>query len=148
MKSYVNLTVLLFLVMFSFTVAPLHASEPGLTGWDRSYQVSEIMGSWVMNHEGKYLGRVQDFVFDPDGHVTFAIIGYYRYNWRIIGENSVAVPFNALTYNRTGKHPVVVVDISLEKFQSAPKFAKTELTDRKSAEGVYKYFGVQPYWMK
>lgn len=65
---------------------------------------------------------------------------------RIIGENSVAVPFNALTYDRNGRDPVVVVDMSREGFQSAPKLAETDLTDRQRAEEVYKYFGQQPYW--
>jgi hypothetical protein len=98
-----------------------------------------------MNHEGKYLGRVQDFIFDPDGHVIFAIIGYSRFNWRLIGDNSVVVPFNALAYDRSGKHPVLVVDISWEKFQSAPKFAKTDLTDRRHQAG-HTVRDIKPFW--
>jgi len=99
-----------------------------------------------MNHQGQYLGRIQDFVFDQDGHVTFAVIGFWNWNWRTIGGNSVAVPFNALTYEHHGKHREVVLDMSWEKFQSAPRFAKTDLMDRQRAEEVYKYFGLQPYW--
>jgi len=146
MKKIVNLIVLLSILAFGLLAAPVYASRSNPKGWDRSYQGSEIIGLWVMNHEGKYLGKVQDFVFDPDGHVIFAIIGYTRYNWRFIGENSVAVPFNALVYERNVKHPVVVVDISWEKFQSAPRFAKTDLTDRQREAEVYRYFGQQPYW--
>ena len=146
MDKFVNLIAVLSILTFSLVAATVYGSESIPKGWDRSYQTSEIIGSVVMNHEGKYLGRVQDFVFDPDGHVTFAIIGYWRWNWRIIGDNSVAVPFNELTYDRNGKHPVVMANISWEKFQSAPKFAKDELTDRRQAEEVYKYFGQQPYW--
>ncbi len=146
MNKSVSLIAVLSILTFSLMVAPLYASESISKGWDRSYQTSEIIGSQVMNHQGEYLGRVQDLVFDPDGHVIFAIIGYWQWNWRIIGRDSVAVPFNELTYDRSGKHLVVMVDISWEKFQSAPKFAKAELTDRQRAEEVYKYFGQQPYW--
>jgi sporulation protein YlmC with PRC-barrel domain len=146
MKKIVSLIAVLAILAFGLPVATLYASESNSKGWDRSYQVSEIIGSWVMNHQGKYLGKVQDFVFDPDGHVVFAIIGYSRFNWRLIGENSVAVPFNALVYDRNVKHPVVVVDISWEKFQSAPRFAKTDLMDRQREEQVFRYFGQQPYW--
>jgi len=146
MNKSVSLIAVLSILMFSLVAANVYGSESISKGWDRSYQTSEIIGSWVMNHQGKYLGKVQDFVFDPDGHITFAIIGYWRWNWRNIGENSVAVPFNELAYDRNGKHPVVMADIGWEKFQSAPKFTKTELTDRRQAEGVYKYFGQQPYW--
>ena len=103
-----------------------------------------------MNHQERYLGRVQDLMFDPSGRVIFAIIGYSTFNWRLIGENSVensvAVPFDTLVYERNAKHPMAVVDISLEKFQSAPGFAKTDLTDRQREAEVYRYFGQQPYW--
>lgn len=85
-------------------------------------------------------------MFDPNGQVIFVIIGYSKFNWRLIGENSVAVPFNALVYERKAKNPFVVVDISLEKFQSAPRFAKTDLMDRQREAEVYRYFGQQPYW--
>jgi sporulation protein YlmC with PRC-barrel domain len=146
MNKFINLIAVLSILTFSLVVATVYGSESISKGWERSYQVNEILGSVVMNHEGKYLGRVQDLVFDPDGHVVFAIVGNWRWNWRIIGENSVAVPFSELTYDHNGKHPVVMVDISWEKFQSAPKFRKADLTDRRRAEEVYKYFGQQPYW--
>ena len=146
MNKSVSLIAVLSILMFSLVAATVYGSESISKGWDRSYLTSEIIGSWVMNHQGKYLGKVQDLVFDPDGHVILAIVGYWKWNWKIIGENSVAVPFNELTYVRNEKHPVVMADISWEKFQSAPKFAKAELTDRQRAEEVYKFFGQQPYW--
>jgi sporulation protein YlmC with PRC-barrel domain len=101
------------------------------------------MGSPVMNHEGKYLGRVKDFVFDQDGRVTLAIIGFGKY-WRVIGEDSVAVPFSALGFD--SKEKQLVIDISWERFRSAPRFSKNELMDRHREEEVYRYFGQQPYW--
>jgi sporulation protein YlmC with PRC-barrel domain len=146
MKKILNIIVALSILGFGLLVATGYTAESFSRSWDRSYQTSEIIGLWVKNHQGRYLGRVQDLVFDPDGHVIFAIIGYTRFNWRLIGENSVAVPFNTLVYERHAKHPMVVVDISFEKFQSAPRFAKTDLTDRRREAEVYRYFGQQPYW--
>lgn len=146
MRKFVYLIAVVSILTFGLLVATVYASEPSSKGWDRSYQAREIIGLWVMNHQGKYLGKVQDLVFDPGGHVIFAIVGHTRYNWRLIGKNSVAVPFNALAYERNVKHPVVVVDISREKFRSAPRFAKTDLTDRQREEEIYGYFGQQPYW--
>jgi sporulation protein YlmC with PRC-barrel domain len=146
MKKILNLIVVLSVLAFGPLVATGYTSESVSKSWDRSYQASEVIGLWVKNHQGRYLGRVQDLVFDPDGHVIFAIIGYTRFNWRLIGENSVAVPFNTLVYERDAKHPMVVVDISLEKFQSAPRFAKSDLTDRRREAEVYRFFGQQPYW--
>ena len=145
MKEMIKLVSVLSILMFGF-VAASSASESVAKGWDRSYQVSQVQGSWVKNNEGKYLGRIQDLVFDPDGRVSFAIVGHTRFNWRLIGENSVAVPFNALTYDHSEKNPVFLVNISWEKFQSAPRFAKTDLTDRQQQAQAYRYFGQQPYW--
>jgi sporulation protein YlmC with PRC-barrel domain len=146
MKKIVNIIVVISILTFGLLVAAVCASESASKGWDRSYQTSEIIGLWVMNHQERYLGRVQDLVVDPDGHVIFAIIGYTRFNWKLIGENSVAVPFNALVYERNAKHPAVMVDISLEKFHSAPRFSKADLMDRQREAEVYRYFGQQPYW--
>ena len=146
MNKSVSLIAVLTILIFSLVAATVYGSESISKGWDRSYQTSEVIGSWVMNPQGKYLGRVQDFVFDPDGHVIFAIIGFSRFNWRLIGENSVAVPFKALGYDRGAKHPMLMTDIALKKFQSAPKFAKTDLMDRQRETEIYRYFGQQPYW--
>ncbi len=146
MQKVLSLIAILSAFTLGFLVAPVYASESNSMSWDRSYQASEIIGLWVTNHEGKYLGRVQDFVFDPDGHVIFAIVGYSRFNWRLIGENSVAVPFRALSYERDAKHPVVVTDIPWEKFKSAPRFAKNDLMNRQREADIYRYFGQQPYW--
>ncbi len=96
-----------------------------------------------MNHEGKYLGRVKDLVYDQDGRIMFAIIGFGKY-WRVIGEDSVAVPFSALTQG--SKEMQFMVDITWDKFRSAPRFSKDELMDRHQEAEVYRYFGQQPYW--
>jgi len=146
MKKVLNLIAVLSVLTLGLLVAPVYASESNSMGWDRSYQASEIIGLWVTNHEGRYLGKVQDFVFDPDGHVIFSIVGYSRFNWRLIGENSVAVPFKALVYERNAKHPMVVTDITWEKFKSAPRFAKNDLMNRQREAEIYRYFGQQPYW--
>ena len=146
MKRIFNIIMVLSILTLSFLAAIGNTSESQSKDWDRSYQASEVIGLWVMNHQGRYLGRVQDLVFDADGHLMFAIIGYSRFNWRLIGENSVAVPFNSLVYERHAKQPVVMVDISLEKFHSAPRCSKADLMDREREAEVYRYFGQQPYW--
>ncbi len=146
MKGVPNLIVVLSVLILGLLMTGAYAPQTKSLNRDRSYQASEIIGLWVKNHEGKYLGKVQDIVFDPDGHVLFAIIGFSKINWRLIGENSVAVPFKALSYDRYAKHPMLVTDIAWEKFKSAPRFAKTDLTDRQREAEIYRYFGQQPYW--
>ena len=146
MKKIVSLIAVLSILTLGLLITAGYASESNSKGWDRSYQASEIIGLWVTNHQGKYLGKVQDLVLDPDGHVIFAIVGYSKFNWRLIGEDSVAVPFKALSYEREAKHPMLVTDIAWERFKSAPRFAKNDLMNRQREAEIYRYFGQQPYW--
>ncbi len=140
MKKSVSLAAGLSILILGVWTASLYASAP--IG-HRSYQTSEILGAYVTNHEGKYLGRVKDLVYDQDGRIMFAIVGFGKY-WRVIGEDSVAVPFSALTQG--SKEKQFVVDINWDKFRSAPRFSKDELMDRHQEADVYRYFGQQPYW--
>ncbi len=143
MKKLVSLAAVVSILILGVWAASLYASDPMLTAWHRSYQTSEVLGKPVMNHQGQYLGRVKDLVYDQDGRMIFAIVGFGKY-WRVIGEDSVAVPFSALTYDPKGKD--LVADISWDNFRSAPRFSKNELMDRQQEAEVYRYFGQQPYW--
>jgi len=111
-------------------------------GWDRPYEISEIMGTHVKNTQGEYLGRIDDLVFDQEGRVSFAILahgGFMR-----MGEKLVAIPFTALSFHKEPKH--FVLDVTRERLESAPAFSRSTLGDQKWAEDVYRYFGQQPYW--
>ena len=77
---------------FGLMVASAHAAEPTSQGWLRSHEFSELIGKPVRNSQGEYLGRVKDFVFDPNGRITFAIVSHVTTFWRITGK-SIAVPF-------------------------------------------------------
>lgn len=138
------LTFLSLIALFAFVlmVANAHAAEPISTGWDRSYEVSEILQAYVMNPQGQYLGRINDLVFDSEGHISFAILA--RPGILGIHGKLVAIPFNALSYKNKEKH--FVLDASRERLEGAPVFTKKDLGDRKWAEDVYRYFGQQPYW--
>ena len=136
----------LSLIMFAFglTVANGHTEETmSMTkGFDRPYEVSGVMGTFVKSPQGEYLGRIDDFVFDTEGRISFAILahgGFLKF-----GEKRVAIPFNALSYNKEPKH--FVLDVTREKLESAPAFSRRTLGDPQWAEDAYRYFGQQPYW--
>ncbi len=113
-------------------------------GWDRPYEFTEIVGTQVRNPQGEELGRIDDLVFDTEGRISFAIVGYGGFLG--IGQNLVAVPVNSLSYVEEPRH--FVLNTSKEKIQSAPLFGKKILDDPKLANDVYRYFGQQPYWTK
>lgn len=51
MKRLLRKAVLLSILTFGLLVTTGEASASDLRGWHRSYQTSEIIGLWVMNHQ-------------------------------------------------------------------------------------------------
>ena len=113
-----------------------------IKGWDRPYEFTDIIGAEVRNPESQELGKINDLVFDAQGRISFAVVGYGGFLG--IGQNLVAVPVNSLSYVDEPKH--FVLNTTKEEIQSAPLFSRKTLDDPKWARGVYRYFGQQPYW--
>jgi len=139
-----KISMIAFVAVFALGlfVAGAYAMDEMAKGINRPYGQSEIMGSEVKNLQGVHLGRITDLVIDPNGRVAFAILSHGGFLW--IGETSVAVPFEGLTYDQKGKH--FTLDITTERLKSAPAFTMRDLASEKWAEDVYRHFGHQPYW--
>jgi len=117
---------------------------PMTKGWNRPYGASEIVGTQVKNPQGEVVGKIADLVFDDEGRISLAILGYGGFLG--IGQNLVAVPVTSLSY---GEEPGrFVLNSTKENIQSAPLFSKKALDDPGWANGVYRYFGQQPYWTR
>jgi hypothetical protein len=62
-----------------------------------------------------------------------------------MGGKLIAVPFEACSFDPKG--PGFVLNVSKEKFRSAPAFFRSaDLASRKWAEDSHRFFGLQPYW--
>ncbi len=113
--------------------------------WNRPYGVTEIVGTQVKDPQGEEVGKIDDLVFDTEGRISFAIIGYGGFLG--MGRNLVAVPVDSLFYvEEQSRH--FVLNATKEKVQSAPLFSRKSLDDPKWKEDVYRYFGQQPQWNK
>jgi len=140
-RSFAALAVV-FLVGFAATLTISHAEDMASITW-RNYELSQLTNFTVKNHEGEYLGRMQDFVIDSSGRIVFAIVS--KPGFLGIRGPAVAIPFEALSLPSEGNS--FVLDMSREKFASAPLFDKASGLDNSAwAANVYKYYGVQPYW--
>jgi sporulation protein YlmC with PRC-barrel domain len=104
------------------------------------YKSSTWMGARVNLTQGA-TARVDDLVIDcSDGHIPFATLSKVS-GWT---GDVFAVPFNMLS--RTGEN-AFALNMSKDKLVSEPSFTRYQEQGRRAyAEGVYKYFGVQPYW--
>ncbi len=105
--------------------------------------VKNLIGASVKNPQGEFLGIISDFVKEPDGSVTFAILNFGNYEDYGERGRDVAVPFGALSC--AGNE--CTLNSTYEKLASAPVFlSKKELTERNVAENLYRYFGMTPPW--
>ena len=111
-------------------------------GWNRPYDATEIIGTQVKDSQGEEVGKIDDLVFDEEGRISFAVIGYGGFLG--MGQNLVAVPVNSLSNAEEPRH--FVLDATKEKIQAAPLFSKKTLDKPGWAEGIHRYFGQQPYW--
>jgi sporulation protein YlmC with PRC-barrel domain len=121
-------------------------TEGGMAkGWPRAYEVSRLLGTKVENPSGEAVGTIQDFVFDSNGHIDFMILSD-NFWWEYVRMPSqiVAVPFSEITVKPNEK--ISVLKFSGWKLDFVPKFDKSDMNNRKWAENVYRYFGLQPYW--
>jgi sporulation protein YlmC with PRC-barrel domain len=142
MERTMSLVAVLAALVMTFWAAGAFAIESVSKGWDRPYEFSELTGTIVRNSQGEYLGRVRDFVFDPEGRIEFVVLSSWGF-WRL-GRKSFAVPFEAFQYDHEKKH--LVLDITRGKLEAAPAYERDEMTKQGWGESVYRYYGVQPYW--
>jgi sporulation protein YlmC with PRC-barrel domain len=138
MRKTMTVTALGLALIFGFGVAKSMAHEMSKSA-ERA-EVSKLLGTAVKNSQGEDLGTIADFVTGPEGGVAFAVISYW------ISDDTkkhIAVPFGALSCE--GQN--CVLDASKDTLDSAPTFvSEDDLAERKLAEDIYRYFGLQPYW--
>jgi len=125
----------LALVANAYAMGSMHKNDMAL-----NYDVNRLIGTQVKNSDGEVLGSINDFVFDKDGRVIFAVLDH--------DGKYVAIPFSA--FSISGAKPEearVVLNVNEQKLDGAPEFDRTKaMTDRRWAGDVYRYFGQQPYW--
>lgn len=136
------LSILSFLAVFglalvasAYAMGSMHKNDMAM-----NYDVNRLIGTQVRSSNGEALGSINDFVFDKDGRVMFAVLDH--------DNKYVAIPFSALSIS--GNKPeeaTVVLNADRQKLDGAPEFDRTKaMTDRRWATDVYRYFGQQPYW--
>jgi hypothetical protein len=142
MRRTVLAIALAFALIFGYAVARSMADEMTQKSVGTS-DINNLLGASVKNSQGELLGIITDFVKEPDGRGSFAILNFGKYEDYGEGGRMVAVPFGTLS---CAGHDCAL-NSSYENLASSPVFlSKDELTERKLAEDIYRYFGVQPYW--
>ncbi len=142
MRRTALILVVISLLGLGVFVARLSAQEMTAKGWS-AHEVSQLLNYSVVNRNGRFLGRIQDFVTNSDGRIAFAIIS--KPGFLGMRGKPVAVPFETLSFS--GEKNEFVINMSWKKFTSMPDFDKrADLENPAWAANTYRYFGVQPYW--
>jgi sporulation protein YlmC with PRC-barrel domain len=101
---------------------------------------SQLMGARIETPKGEDVARINDLVVDTEkGHVVYLVLS------DVAGQEGklVALPFDTLSELREN---VYVLNVTKDTLFAAPDFKWTDVTDRKYAEDIYRYYGLQPYW--
>jgi sporulation protein YlmC with PRC-barrel domain len=104
-----------------------------------SYRLGTLQGASVENKEGDHIAYVNDFIINTDGHVVYVVLS------DVGGMESkmVAVPLGIIS--RKEEH-LFTLHTSKEMLFAASAFNWSDVTDRKYAADIQRYYGLQPYW--
>jgi sporulation protein YlmC with PRC-barrel domain len=117
-------------------------SSSSTTG-NQIFKASDLIGADVKNMQGQDLGKINDLAVNSRGNVTFAVISHGGALG--LGSKLVPVPMSALQIEQNGK--IARVDISKDKFDSAPSFTSAnwpDMSNQKWMQDTYRYYGVSP----
>ncbi len=113
------------------TLAASASAQTGAT----AFKTEQAMGEWrgfnyigqpIVNSAGEKIGDVNDILFDRSGKITTVVIGVGGFLG--LGEKSVALPFEAITYGEQAGARTIMVPLTKEALQAAPDYKLTEKT--------------------
>jgi sporulation protein YlmC with PRC-barrel domain len=119
---------------------------------DRGMKFRRTLGATTLIHDkvtnlnGEHIGRIEELMIDvTTGRVAYAVLSYGG----VLGFGSklFAVPWASLTVDESKK--CFVVNVQRESLAQMPGFDKhhwPDLNDLDYASGVYRQWGVTPFW--
>jgi sporulation protein YlmC with PRC-barrel domain len=112
----------------------------------RVMSASSLAGDDVRNHAGEKLGTVDEIMIDvPTGQVAYAVLSFGGFLG--MGDKLFAIPWSSLTLDEDEK--CFILDMDKGRLENAPGFDKNnwpDMADPAWGAGVYRHYGVRPYW--
>jgi len=117
-----------------------------MTKFRRTLGAATLIHDRVVNLEGEAIGRIEELMIDvTTGRVAYAVLSFGG----LLGlhRKLFALPWSVLTVDEARKR--FVVNVTREVLDRMPGFDKhhwPDLNDLEYATGVYRHWGVTPYW--
>jgi len=105
-----------------------------------AFRVDNIIGSAVINLEGKRIGTINDLVIDIDtGNIKYAALEFGGFMG--FGDKLFAVPWQSLT--AVPAEGIFIIDQSETRLEKAPGFDKNnwpDINDKSWGAGIYEFY--------
>ena len=112
----------------------------------RTLGATTLIHDKVVNLNGEPVGKIEELMIDvTTGRVAYAVLSFGGILG--FGAKLFAMPWSALTVDETKKR--FVVNVQREALEKMPGFDKDhwpDLNDLEYATGVYRQWGVTPFW--
>ena len=112
----------------------------------RTLGASTLIHDRVVNLAGEDVGRIEELMVDViSGRVAYAVLSFGGILG--IGGKLFAMPWSAITVDEAKRR--FLVNVSHDQLEKMPGFDKEhwpDLSDLDYANGVYRQWGVTPYW--
>ena len=112
----------------------------------RVMAASSLARDEVRNRAGEKLGTVDEIMIDvPTGQVAYAVLSFGGFLG--MGDKLFAIPWSSLTLDEDEK--CFILDMDKSRLENAPGFDKNhwpDMADPGWGAGIYRHYGVRPYW--
>lgn len=110
-------------------------------------RASKLIGSNVVNPEGKDLGKIEDVAIDPDsGRVAYAVLSFGGFLG--IGDKYFAIPWQSLKFGNQDDEKITLA-VEKSQLENAKGFDKDnwpDMANEQWARQTHTSFGAEPYW--
>ena len=90
----------------------------------RRHELESVLGREIHTKVEDGVGRIIDLLADHNGRVQAAVIEFGGFMG--IGTRKIAVEWSALHFERGGKQPQVILDMSRDQLRKAPEYKPNE----------------------
>jgi sporulation protein YlmC with PRC-barrel domain len=112
----------------------------------RTLGASSLIHDRVVNLTGDDIGRIEELMIDViSGRVAYCVLSFGGLLG--LGGKLFAMPWSAITVDESKRR--LLVNVSKDQLEKMPGFDKDhwpDLSDLDYANGVYRQWGVTPYW--